>query len=100
MLFCEILELATKPSEDLRQRHIEYLKRQGTRGNLVLAGRFSDVSGGLLVWNVSAIKRAEQLARNDPYVTSKIATFVLKNWLLSFNYTSSLPTAPASALNL
>jgi uncharacterized protein YciI len=80
MFFVEILRYPGPPKEELRSRHQSYVREQGQRGRVVLAGRFADVSGGIIMWKSSSKDEAENLAANDPYALEKYATYQLKEW--------------------
>ena len=58
-----------------------------------MAGKFTDESGGLVVWRVGSVSDAERLAREDPYFKEGFVTFVLKEWSPSLDYSSSQPKA-------
>jgi uncharacterized protein YciI len=80
MFFVEILKYPTAPSQELRTRHQSYVREQGQKGRLVLAGRFTDISGGLIIWKSTSKEEAESIAAHDPYALAKYATYELKEW--------------------
>ena len=80
MFFVEILRYPTPPSAELRSRHQSYVREQGEKGRLVLAGRFTDVSGGLIIWKAGSKEEAESIAAHDPYALAKYASYELKEW--------------------
>lgn len=80
MFFVEILKYPTPPSPELRARHQSYVREQAQNGRLVLAGRFTDISGGLIIWKSSSKEEAENIAAHDPYALEKYATYELKQW--------------------
>jgi len=80
MFFVEILKYPAPATSELRSRHQSYVREQGQKGKLVLAGRFTDVSGGLIIWKPNSKEEAENIAAHDPYVLEKYATYQLKEW--------------------
>ena len=80
MLFVEILKYPSPATPELRSRHQAYVREQGKKGKLVLAGRFGDVSGGLILWKSNSKEEAESIAEHDPYAMEKYATYQLKEW--------------------
>jgi uncharacterized protein YciI len=80
MFFVEILKYPMPPTQELRSRHQSYVREQAQKGRLVLAGRFTDVSGGLIMWKSSSKEEAEGIASDDPYALEKYATYQLKEW--------------------
>jgi len=91
MFFVEILEYPTPPSPELRTRHQSYVREQAQNGRLVLAGRFTDISGGLIIWKVNSREEAETIATHDPYAQN-YATYQLKEWsyVPEFDHTTRL----------
>lgn len=87
MKVVETLSYKKEITSDSRKRHQDFLKVQGDAGKLEQAGKFMDESGALVIWNVDSLSTAERLVREDPYVSDGIADFVLKEWLVSFNFT-------------
>lgn len=45
-----------------------------------MAGRFADISGGIIIWKTDSKDEAESIAANDPYALEKYATYELKEW--------------------
>jgi len=80
MLFVEILKYPTPATPELRSQHQSYVREQAQKGRLVLAGRFTDISGGLIIWKSNSKEEAESIAAHDPYAVEKYATYQLKEW--------------------
>lgn len=58
-----------------RQEHLQHAEAAVGRGELVLAGAFSDpVDRAMLVFNAADLAAVEEIARNDPYVTNGLVT--------------------------
>jgi len=80
MFYVEILKYPSPATPELRGKHQSYVREQAKKGKLVLAGRFSDVSGGLIIWKSSSKEEVESIAEHDPYAMEKYATYQLKEW--------------------
>jgi uncharacterized protein len=56
---------------EFREKHLTLAREAFHRGELVLAGAFSDpADSALLIFNCANKSTAEDFARNDPYVIS------------------------------
>ncbi len=63
------------------ERHHAYLAACLEAGSLVLAGPFSDESGGLVILDVESLAEAEEIANQDPAVQSGMLKVEIKRWL-------------------
>ncbi|MEM3684294.1 MAG: YciI family protein [Conexivisphaerales archaeon] len=63
-----------------RDEHLKYLENLKKSGKLIMAGRFSDGSGGAYFLNASDINEAKVIADNDPYHLSGLRVYTLKEW--------------------
>jgi len=65
----------------VRPAHLEYTKEWIDRGQLILGGAWSDVSGAAIVLRVDSEADARRFAENDPYVKTKLVTsWRVKEW--------------------
>ncbi|MEM3804335.1 MAG: YciI family protein [Conexivisphaerales archaeon] len=93
----EIVSFSEQPSEQLKNEHRRFLKTKGDQQKLVMAGRFTDKSGSLMVWRLSSMEEARDLAMEDPYFKHGITTFILKEWSLTWNFFVNPPLQPKLA---
>ncbi|HUY39174.1 MAG TPA: YciI family protein [Candidatus Binataceae bacterium] len=56
----------------LRPAHLENLRPFVSRGEVVIAGPFTDGSGSLIVVNLATESEARALANSDPYLTGGV----------------------------
>jgi uncharacterized protein YciI len=70
-------------SEDIIREHVKYLKNLDRDGKLILCGPFKNYNGGMVIINAASIDEAEQIAKNDPFVKSRIETYEIREWELS-----------------
>lgn len=60
--------------------HIKYLEKYIEEGKIYAKGPFTDHSGGLVIYKVSSLEEARQIADNDPAILHKSRTYELKEW--------------------
>ncbi len=82
-----IIELAqvegrTATREDI-EAHVAHLRALEADGTLALAGPVPEAKSGLVVLRDCSRERAEQIAREDPFVLRGVRTYTLRKWLLS-----------------
>lgn len=68
-----------------RNAHVDYLTKLKNSGKLMMAGKFSDGSGGLYVLVADTLNEALYLANADPYHSNKFRNYTLKEWEKSYN---------------
>ncbi len=63
--------------------HFGYLAGLFQEGKIAMAGPLWDASAGIVVWNPGVVdtwNKAKQLSRADPFITNKIADFLIREW--------------------
>jgi uncharacterized protein YciI len=76
-LFYDLVEDHQSRRTPYREAHLRLLREAHRRGELVLAGAFSEpMDRGLLIFRVRDRSVVEEFARNDPYVINGLA----KRW--------------------
>lgn len=77
VLLYEVVDDFINRRAQLRPEHLKLLEQAHSRGELVMAGAFSDpVDGAALVFRGNDPAVARHFAETDPYVTSGLVT----NW--------------------
>ncbi|MEO8099169.1 MAG: YciI family protein [Acidobacteriota bacterium] len=77
---------------EFRPPHREYLRDLVTQGKLVLAGPFTDNSGGFIVYNVEAESEVEGIIKADPfYKCGVFQTWVIREWRIVIANRELLP---------
>lgn len=61
--------------EQTRPAHLEFLAAEIEAGNLLLAGRQEDGSGGVLITADISAENAQSLLDRDPYVQAGVARY-------------------------
>jgi uncharacterized protein YciI len=67
-------------NREKRPDHLRYLAERFQRGEVAMAGPFTDGSGGLVVYQTDSLEHAYQLASQDPAVQSGARRLELKAW--------------------
>ena len=94
LLVAELTKYNQLPSPEARKRHLDYLKTAGTKNKVVMAGRFADEEGALIIWRVASMDEAHSLADSDPYYLDGLITYDLREWPVIFDYTINPPKMP------
>jgi Uncharacterized protein conserved in bacteria len=76
----EITKYLKTPTEELRKRHLDYLTECEKQGKLLLAGRFHDAEGAMIIWLTSSLEEAKALAEKDPYARENCISYTLREW--------------------
>ena len=63
-----------------RPQHVDFLARQQEKGNIFARGKFTDGTGGLIIYIAVSYEEALKLAESDPYVTLGAASLELYEW--------------------
>jgi uncharacterized protein len=63
-----------------RQQHVDFLIQMEKEGKIFARGRFTDDSGGLVVYIADSLEKAREIAGSDPYVASGARTLELHEW--------------------
>jgi uncharacterized protein YciI len=67
--------------QSVRAEHRQYLSGLRAKGQLAIAGPFTDDSGALIVYEAASAEEAEQLLRDDPFFREGIfQKYVLRPW--------------------
>jgi uncharacterized protein len=85
----------TKPSDDQRRIHLKFLREQGDKGKVVMAGRLADGLGALIIWEVESVEEAQKIASGDPYAKAGLVAYTLREWAPTFDYTKNPPVTPS-----
>ena len=55
-------------------------------GRFVAAGKWSDNSGGMLIFRAESIEEAREIAKEDPLVRNQAVQHELKEWDANFDF--------------
>ncbi len=65
-----------------RNEHLNYLIKLKNMGNLKMAGKFSDGSGGVYILSAESHNQAIDLTNADPYHSLGYRKYTIKKWEL------------------
>jgi uncharacterized protein YciI len=71
-------------NQELRPQHLEFLQRAEKAGTIFARGRFTDDSGGLVIYKAETLDAAKEIAERDPYVSSGARRLELHEWNAKF----------------
>ena len=80
-----IVEKSTLP-EDIKSLkkcsddHLDYLRNLQKSGNLEIAGKFIDETGGMYMLLANSDEEAYGFAKNDPYYVNNLIKIEIKQW--------------------
>ena len=63
-----------------RPEHLRYLKGIDEKGELVIAGRYKNGTGGLIIVCTEDYNRALEIAKNDPYIINEVRDFTILDY--------------------
>ena len=63
-----------------RPEHLRYLKDVDGKGELIIAGRYKNGTGGLIIVCTEDYDRALEIAKNDPYIINEVRDFTILDY--------------------
>ncbi|NSL76604.1 MAG: hypothetical protein HS049_03260 [Thaumarchaeota archaeon] len=63
-----------------RPEHLRYLKDVDEKGELIIAGRYKNGTGGLIIVCTEDYDRALEIAKNDPYIINEVRDFTILDY--------------------
>ena len=63
-----------------RPEHLRYLKNVDEKGELIIAGRYKNGTGGLIIVCTKDYDRALEIAKNDPYIINEVRDFTILDY--------------------
>jgi uncharacterized protein YciI len=75
-------------TEEIVGQHFKYLQSLQASGELLMAGRFSDVLIGLTLVDCESRERAEEIAKNDPAVKANVFHAEIYPWRIALGHES------------
>ena len=97
MKFAAIIEYTPDGSKITAARppHRAYLAEIKKAGKLVVAGPFTDMTGGLIVYEAESVEEAEMLIRADPFFTKGVfVKWTIRPWNPVMTNRELLPENP------
>lgn len=67
-------------SKHYRPDHLEFLTQQAEKGNVFAKGKFTDGTGGLVIYMAESYEAVEQLIKHDPYIMNGARDYEIHEW--------------------
>ncbi|MCR8634010.1 YciI family protein [Paenibacillus radicis (ex Xue et al. 2023)] len=67
-------------SQQFRPQHLEFLEKGRNEGKIFASGKFSDGSGGLVIYIAESTDEVVEAVRQDPYVSSGARGYEIHEW--------------------
>ena len=70
-------------SQEYRPEHLAYLEEKENEGKVFAKGRFTDGTGGLVIYMAKNFEEAEAIVKNDPYVVKGARSYKIHEWVMT-----------------
>ncbi|MFZ4450436.1 YciI family protein [Salibacterium aidingense] len=67
-------------SRTYRPDHLAFLEKQRNEGNVAANGKFTDGSGGLVIYRADKVEDVEALVKQDPFVIQGARDYEIHEW--------------------
>ncbi|RHW30646.1 YciI family protein [Oceanobacillus profundus] len=67
-------------SRQYRQDHLDYLGKLAEQRKVFAKGRFTDSTGGLVIYIAESFEEVEEIVKNDPYVVYGARGYDIHEW--------------------
>lgn len=72
--------LDEEKSKHYRPDHLSYLEEKSNEGKIFAKGRFTDGTGGLVIYKADDLSEVEEMAKLDPYVAKGARNYEIREW--------------------
>ncbi|CEA03077.1 YciI-like protein [Jeotgalicoccus saudimassiliensis] len=69
-----------------RQKHLDFLAQKRESGTVLMNGRFTDGTGGLIIYRAENEESAVSLVKQDPYISLGARDYEIREWDMETNY--------------
>jgi uncharacterized protein len=63
-----------------RQDHLDYLTKIGEKGKIFAKGKFTDGTGGLVIYKAESFEEVQLLVEKDPFISQGARTYEIHEW--------------------
>lgn len=67
-------------SQKFRAQHLAFLEDKRTNGQVAANGKFTDGSGGLVIYKAESFAACEALVKMDPYIVEGARKYEIFEW--------------------
>ncbi|MED4599142.1 YciI family protein [Paenibacillus validus] len=72
--------LDLEKNQKYREEHLDYLKDLSKKDHVFAKGRFSDASGGLVIYKADTLDEVRLFVENDPFIVQGARTYEIREW--------------------
>lgn len=72
--------VSLEKNKQFREVHLDYLKKLGAEGKVFAKGRFTDSTGGLVIYKADTLEEAKGMAEGDPFIIEGARTYEIHEW--------------------
>ncbi|MED4225490.1 YciI family protein [Neobacillus cucumis] len=69
-------------NNSLRDEHLNYLKKLGKEGKVFSKGRFTDGTGGLVIYKADSQEVVKNMVECDPFVSEGARSYEIHEWVM------------------
>ncbi|GAB3063915.1 YciI family protein [Salinicoccus sesuvii] len=73
-------------STQYRPDHLEFLENLRNEGTVLMNGKFSDGSGGLVIYKGDSFESVKDIVESDPYIKTGARSYTLREWEMVSNH--------------
>ena len=67
-------------SRDFREQHLSFLEKMRNSGRVVANGKFTDGSGGMVIYKAKSYEDCMTSVKMDPYVVEGARAYQIMEW--------------------
>lgn len=67
-------------STRFRPEHLAFLEKMRNEGHICANGKFSDGSGGLVIYQTDSYEQCKAYVNQDPYIQNGARTYEIHEW--------------------
>lgn len=72
--------LDVQKSNQFRGQHLEFLEKMRNEGHVIANGKFTDGSGGLVIYKAASYEECESFVKQDPFVRESARRYEIFEW--------------------
>ena len=74
-------------SKTHRQAHLDFLQKMRDQDRILLFGRLTDGTGGLIIYQGKSLEEVDEWVKDDPYITTGARGYEIHEWAMQTDYT-------------
>lgn len=69
-------------NKKFREAHLDYLEKLGKEGKIFAKGRFTDETGGLVIYQAESIDEVKAYVDKDPFIVEGARSYEVHEWAM------------------